>query len=215
MSADECVGVQLIKRRRALMVTEHGVNHGLNFKPRSDDVIVTPPKRGTTWMQEILHQLRSGGDMSFDEISDVVPFIELAYDFKIDLNAEHNYQPRCYKTHAWYPSCPKGAKYVVIYRDPCAAFYSFFNYFKGWYFQPGEASLYEFVRDFLVAGSGVPNTKAEYASYFVHLVSWWEHRDDSNVLFLFFEDMKDDLESAVRKVAAFIGMEDEERIKKA
>ena len=216
MSSDECVGVKLIKQRLSLMVTEHGVNHGLTFKPRSDDVIVvTPPKCGTTWMQEILHQLRSGGDMSFDEISDVVPFIEHAYDLQIDLNAEHNYQPRCYKSHAWYPYCPKGGKYILVYRDPYAACYSYFNYLKDWLFQPGEASLYEFVRDFLVAGSGVPKTKAEFASYFAHLVSWWEHRNDSNVLLLFFEDMKDDLESAVREVAAFIGIKDEERIKKA
>ena len=56
--------------------------------------VVTPPKCGTTWMQQILHQLRSGGDMSFDEISDVVPFIELAYDTELDLEAEHKYQPR-------------------------------------------------------------------------------------------------------------------------
>ena len=216
MSSDECVGVKLVKERFALMVTEHGANHGLNFKPRSDDVmVVTPPKCGTTWMQQILHQLRSGGDMSFDEIGDAVPFLEFAYDEEIDLNAEHNYQPRCYKTHAWYPYCPKGAKYVVIYREPCAAFYSYFNFLKGWLFQAGEASLYEFVRDFLVAGSGVPKTKAEFPSYFVHLVSWWEHRNDSNVLLMFFEDMKDDLESAVRKVAAFIGIQDEEKIKKA
>jgi hypothetical protein len=55
----------------------------------------------------------------------------------------------------------------------------------------------------------------ENASYFVHLISWWEHRNDSNVLFLFFEDMKDDLENVVRMVAAFIGIQDEERIKKA
>lgn len=39
-------------------------------------------------------------------------------------------------------------------------------------------------------------------------------RHDSNVLFLFYEDMKDDLENVVRKVAAFIGIGDEERIKK-
>jgi hypothetical protein len=45
-------------------------------------------------MQQILHQLRSGGDMSFDEINDVVPFIELAYDTELDLEAEHKYQPR-------------------------------------------------------------------------------------------------------------------------
>ena len=216
MSSDECNGVKLLKQRFLLLITEYGANHGLNFKPCPDDVIVvTPPKCGTTWMQQIVHQLRSGGDMSFEEIGDVVPFIEQAYDLQIDLNAEHNYQPRCYKSHAWYPYCPKGGKYIVIYRDPYAACYSFFNFFNGWYFQPGEVSLHEFVRDIPLAGSGVPKTKAEFPSYFAHLVSWWEHRNDSNVLLLFYEDMKEDLESAVREVAAFIEIEDEEKIKKA
>jgi hypothetical protein len=81
-------------------------------------------------------------------------------------------------------------------------------------FQSGDVSLHEFVKDFLF-GTGAPKKKNEFASYFVHLLSWWEHRNDSNVLFLFFEDMKDDLESVVRMVAAFIGIEDEERIKNA
>ena len=121
---------------------------------------------------------------------------------------------RCYKTHAWYPDCPKGAKYIVIYREPCASFNSFFKFFEGWMFQPGEASLHEFVKDFLLARE-VPQNKMENASYFVHLISWWEHRNDSNVFFLFFEDMKDDLESVVRKTAAFIGIQDERKIEKA
>ena len=95
MSAD-CPGLQLMKQRVSGLMTEEGTRMGLSFKPRSEDVfVVTPGKTGTTWMQQILHQLRSGGDMSFDNISDVVPFIEMAYDTgKIDLEAEHNYQPR-------------------------------------------------------------------------------------------------------------------------
>ena len=85
--------MQFLKMSRKM--TEQGRNRGLSFKPRSDDVfVVTPTKCGTTWMQQILHQLRSGGDMSFDEIDDVVPYIELAYDVEIDLESEHNYQPR-------------------------------------------------------------------------------------------------------------------------
>ena len=37
-----------------------------NFKPRATDVLITTaPKAGTTWMQQILHQLRSGGDTSW------------------------------------------------------------------------------------------------------------------------------------------------------
>ena len=121
---------------------------------------------------------------------------------------------RCYKTHLWYPHCPKVAKYIVIYREPCAAFYSHFNFLKGWLFQPGELSLHEFVKDVSLALCA-PKSKMNTASYFAHLLSWWEHRNDSNVLFLFYEDMKDDLESAVRLVAAFIGVKEEGKIKKA
>ena len=66
---------------------------GINFKPRADDVfIVTPPKCGTTWVQQIVHQLRSGGDMSYNNISDIIPYIEMGIE--IDLDAEHKYQPR-------------------------------------------------------------------------------------------------------------------------
>ena len=81
-------------------------------------------------------------------------------------------------------------------------------------FQSGEISLHEFVKDFYLVHEA-PKNKMENASYFSHLVSWWEHRNDPNVLFLFYEDMKEDLESVVRTVAAFIGIQDEERIKKA
>ncbi|XP_028406621.1 amine sulfotransferase-like isoform X3 [Dendronephthya gigantea] len=214
-SAGGSPGIRLMKQRASGSETEHGRLHGLNFKPRSNDVlVVTPPKCGTTWMQQILHQLRSGGDMLFEEISDVVPYLEAAYDTEIDLEAEHKFQPRCYKTHAWYDDCPKGAKYIVIYREPCASFSSFYKFFEGWFFQPGEVGLHEFVEEFLLA-RGKPKSRMENASYFVHLLSWWEHRNDPNVLFLFFEDMKDDLESVVRKVASFVGIEDDERIKKA
>ncbi len=94
-STDESAGVQLVRERLSRIVTEQGRSYALNFKPRPDDVIVvTPAKCGTTWMQQILHQLRSGGDMSFDDIYDVVPFIEFAYDIGLDLDAEHSYQPR-------------------------------------------------------------------------------------------------------------------------
>lgn len=55
-------------------------------------------------MQQIVHQLRTGGDgdMEFDEISCVVPWIELAGDLGQDLDAEQRKNPRCYKTHCWW-----------------------------------------------------------------------------------------------------------------
>ena len=48
-----------------------------HFHPRKSDVlIVTGPKSGTTWMQQILHQLRAGGDDCFESIDRVVPWLE-------------------------------------------------------------------------------------------------------------------------------------------
>ena len=215
MPTEEREEIRRMKQRLSLIMSEEAASHGLNFKPRPDHVIVTTwPKCGTTWMQQIVHQVRSGDDMSFDEITDVIPYIEHAYDLDMDLDAKQNYQPRCYKTHAWYPSCPKGAKYIVIYREPCAAFYSEFNFFKGWFFVEGKISLHGFVKEFLLDW-GVPQTKGQVACYFLHLLSRWEHRNDPNVLFLFFEDMKDDLEGVVRIVSDFMGINEQERIQKA
>ena len=46
---------------------------------------------------------------------------------------------------------------------------SFFSFFQGWFFQPGEVSLDEFVTDFWLA-RGIPASRMQNASYFHHLV---------------------------------------------
>ena len=191
-------------------ITSEGRENAMNFAPRSTDVIVvTPAKCGTTWMQQIMHQLRSGGDMTFEDIDDVVPWIELAYDLGQDLDDEHKYQPRCFKSHGGYQRCPKGAKYIVIYREPCAAFSSEYNFRIGTGFQRDEITLDEFVIGFKLK----PNKLT--TSYFEHLVSWWPKRSDPNVLILTFEDMLEDLESAVKAVACFMGIDNEVSITNA
>ncbi|MEM7335431.1 MAG: sulfotransferase domain-containing protein, partial [Chloroflexota bacterium] len=44
------------------LVTEHGRNIGLNFQPDPTDIIITPyAKSGTTWLQQIVHGLRTRG----------------------------------------------------------------------------------------------------------------------------------------------------------
>ena len=44
----------------------------------------------------------------------------------------------------------------------------------------------------------------DYGNYFDHLLSWLPHKDDKNVLFLKYEDMKRDLCGAVSQIAAFL-----------
>ena len=80
---------------------------------------------------------------------------------------------------------------------------SFYKFFRGWFFEPGTVALDDFVKEFWLA-RGVPESRMNNASYFVHLISWYDLRDNDDVLLLCFEDLKDDLPRQVERVASFI-----------
>ena len=149
-------------------------------------------------------------DMVFGEIGDVVPLLDLAHDLKQDLGVKQKGFPRCFKTHYRYSSCPKGARYIWCVREPCPAAYSFFKLLEGWLFQPGELSVEDVVEKIWLSVNVVIKIVDHlYASYFQHLTSWWPHRNDPNVLLVFYEDLKECYESSVRSAAKFMGITDE------
>jgi hypothetical protein len=159
---------------------------------------------------QICHQLRSasnGGDMSFSEISEVIPWLELAYDQGQDLEAPQygNDQdlPRFFKTHAWNDHCPKFSKTIVVLRNPNDVMLSFYDFFEDWFFEKGAVSSEAFANEFWLS-RGVPQSRLQNASYFIHLLSWYRRKDDPGVLILFFEDLLEDLESQIQKVARFV-----------
>lgn len=201
--------VREMKTKLSKLETEEGRLRGLNFRPSPGDVIiVTPPKSGTTLVCQIVQSLRSGGDMSFDEINLVIPCLEMAYDYGYcDLDAPQRWNPRVYKTHAWYPHCPRGqegVKYVYVVRNPIDAAISFYHFFSGWFFKPGTISLDEFIEEFILA-RGKPESMMQNASIWHNIASWWDHRQDANVLWLFYEDLVEDLASGVDVIAEFLG----------
>ena len=188
---------------------------GQNFQPRNTDLfVVGSAKTGTTWIQQIVHQLRTGGDMEFDEMFDLGPILEFAHDVGVDLEAEQRGFPRCFKTHMWYPSCPKGARYIWSVREPCATAYSLFMLLQGWLFQPEDVPADMFVKEIWLA-QDVPQRVTDVASYFHDVASWWPHRNDPNVLVVFYEDLKECYESSVRSIAEFMGITDEGHIQVA
>ncbi len=71
-----------------------------------------------SWSMQILHSMTTRGDMSFQEINLVVPNIEAAQDFGIDLSAPTLHPPRVLWSHLWYPDLPKGigTKYIYVTR---------------------------------------------------------------------------------------------------
>ena len=90
-------------------------------------------------------------------------------------------------------------------------FLEILTFIKGWIFQPGEVSIHDFITHFWLA-RGAPENDMQNASYYHHINSWWAHHEDKNVLWLFFEDLKEDLAREVKKIAQFldIGKDDAE-----
>jgi len=189
--------------RMAGFGTRDGFIAGLKFSPRPTDVIIAPfGKSGTTWLQQVFHGLRTRGDMDFDDISRVVPWIETAHDLGLDLEAPQRGEPRGYKSHLSYDMVPKGARYIVSIRDPKDVLVSAFRFAEGWFFEPGSVSIETYARKQFMQGS----TPSRRGDYWQHLASWWPHRFDANVLYMSYEAMNRDLASTVRRVAAFVGI---------
>ena len=78
----------------------NSIKHGLAFQPQPSDVFIAPfGQCGTTWLQQIVHGLKSGGDMSFSEITEVIPWLEMAQLIGLDLQAPQPGPFRAYKSH--------------------------------------------------------------------------------------------------------------------
>jgi hypothetical protein len=182
--------------------SEEGSAYAAAFAPRPDDVfIVTYPKSGTTWMQQIVHALRTGGDMEFEEITLVVPWVEMAFDLGIDLHAPQRALPRAFKSHTRGDAINPGARYIYIVRDPVDVAVSFYRFFEDWIFERGSIDLDTFTREFFLNGS-------DSGDYWGHLLSWWRRDPTSPTLMLAYEELRADLQAMVHQVGDFIGVHD-------
>ena len=212
-----------LKERLSKLETETGRKKGLvEFRPKPGDVIIaTPPKCGTTMVCQIVQSLRSNGDMSFEEINMVIPCLEMAFDSGIEdvEMAQEPYRPHVFKTHAWYPHCPKSedgqdVKYIYVVRNPVKAAISFYWFLGGWFFDKDEITMDEFVNEFVLRRSA-PQNVMQNASIWDNIASWYPHAKENNVLWLFYEDVVEDKEKYVRLIAEFLGITGEERVRKA
>ena len=169
---------------------------------RDDDVwIVTYPKAGTTWTQYIVHLIHNGGKDDGKKISDAVPWIETGTDDS-PVTAEDLTPPRAFKSHMPYERMPCGlpnstpCKYIYVARNPKDVATSFYHHYRA-YHAPG-IEWKEFLEYFLA-------DKVEFGDYFDHNLGWWAHRDDDNVLFITFEDLKRDPVAIITQIATFMG----------
>lgn len=185
---------EMLKRMENFSTPE-GWQRGLDYKPDATDVfIVTPPKCGTTWMQQIVHGLRTRGSMDFDEICRVIPWLHMAHDCGVNIDAPQVAHPRAFKSHLPLHENPSGGKYIVIVRNPHDALLSHYLFFEGFFFEKGSIDLDTFAREYYFPRRAI----------FSHILALWPRRKDRDVLPLCFENMKADLPGTIKRVAKFI-----------
>ena len=171
----------------------------LAFRPRPSDVLIaTFPKCGTTLLQQIVHGLRTRGSMDFDEITLVVPWLELALDLGIDPEAPQMAEPRAFKSHLNWHDVPKGGRYITMVRDPGDVLVSMYHFHEGWRFEAGSITLDDYARNFFLA-------RERDRGYWKHVASWWPQRAHADVLMLSYESALADVSGTVRRIAGFIG----------
>jgi len=201
-SEEELTPLELMARRNKGMHSERSVAHGQSFRTRPTDVFVaTYPKCGTTWVTQICHLLRSADSVDFDEITVVCPWDIMALDSGQDLEAEQVGNPRVFKSHERAGDIAKGAKYIHVCRKPEDAFISFHRFLPAFAaLPPGSITVEEFAE---AVFGGVSHSGGIWDFF----TEWWERRGDPDVLWICYEDLREDLESQVRLIAAFMGVD--------
>lgn len=181
----------------------------LAYKPRSDDLfIVTYPKCGTTWMQNIVACIYKNGKPfeSAVEFLTQTPFLEMVGAEA----AETMKRPGAVKVHLPFHLTPWSpeSKYIFVARNPkdcCVSFYHHTENIAGYNFQGGSFDdFFELFIEGLV----------DFGDYFDTVMSWYEHRHDPNVLFITYEELKKDTVAGVLKIAEFMGPQYKEILEK-
>lgn len=198
------------------------------FEVRDSDVyLLGHMKSGTTWAQEMIWLIVNNLDYEGarqlllnrfplletplymdDEVVDLVSELHGA-GFITFINALS--EPRCIKSHLHWDLLPeqirnrsKKPKIISIYRNPedtCVSYYHHSKVFDGY-----RGTFEEFC-DLFLAG------KLSFGPYWKCVLSIWNERQNSNILFIRYLDMKNDLPSVIRKVATFLGKNlDEDQI---
>ena len=117
-------------------ITQERLDQLKDFPVRSDDIwIVTYPKAGTTWTQNIVRLARNGGKDDGKKISTSVPWLE-GVDNYPEVDLEHLPTPRAFKSHSSYEKMPCGVpqktpgRCIYVTRNPKDVAVSYFHRFK-------------------------------------------------------------------------------------
>lgn len=191
-----------------------------DFAFRGDDIIVgTYAKAGTTWTQQIVMQLLSGGDPDV-EIANLSPWWDMRFlppEVRGQVVAAPS--PRVIKTHLPVDALvfSPEVKYLYVARDGRDVVWSLHHHHsthtdEAFEIMNGAPGLVgpplgradpDIRRYFL---HWLENDGAPYWSFWENVRTWWNVRRLPNVRLVHFARLKADLEGEMRSIADFLGV---------
>ncbi|XP_078051833.1 sulfotransferase 2, partial [Augochlora pura] len=182
-----------------------------------DDVWMTSfPRTGSHWAQEMVWCIAN--DFDYEKAQTMIilrnPLLEgsslmvsgnyVEYFAKLGdsvTNVENMPRPRYIKSHLPYDLLPrqineKKPKIIYVSRNPKDTCVSFYHYCRT--FHNATGSFEDFAELFL-------NGNQPMGSYWDHVLKFWSMRNNGNLLFLTYEEMKKNQAEAIRRTVEFLG----------
>ncbi|KAG8438066.1 hypothetical protein GDO86_008668 [Hymenochirus boettgeri] len=154
-------------------------------------------------MTEIVDMIYNSGDAEKccrDTIYKRVPYIEMNVSGGNHLESLPS--PRLMKTHLPFQLMPqsfweKNCKVIYVARNAKDLAVSYFFFHKILKTLPDTGPWETFLTNFMKGD-------VSYGSWYDHVKGWWENRHNYQILYLFYEDLKEDPKREIRKVGKFL-----------
>lgn len=198
-----------------------------NFEVRPNDIfMITYPKSGSTWTQEMIWQIANGVDLEAGKTNIFLraPFLEIsmlcgkaaavpslesddpADKMKIFMNDSVGSTARMgdirvIKTHLPLEMLPpktlEVARVIAVARNAKDSVVSWFHHEQMMPVHGYQGEFDPFARMYMKGD-------VLYGDYWTHLRTLWKNKDHPNMCFIWYEDMVKDLRSVINEVTGFL-----------
>jgi hypothetical protein len=177
------------------------------IQTRNGDIcFISYPKAGSTWLSYIILLLTRKGDIPPEKtLRDCFHWVASSWPYprsKDELDALPS--PRIFKSHMSYNMALGGnpaenpCKYIYIARNPKDVAVSYYHFESGKKWSGNYSGPWEHWLKIFMEG------RVQRGDWFDHVLSWWKHSDNGNILFLKYEDLMNNFETQLEKIAQFL-----------